>query len=67
MSQSVYIIDNLGKTYDRYTVITEEGDMFTMSHNPFYPTGFNLYAFNLFELPNLPYKTIRLMLSKYYI
>jgi hypothetical protein len=40
---STFIFDNEGKTFDRYTVVIV-GEVFTMSHNPNTPNGFNQYA-----------------------
>lgn len=46
MIHSIY--DNMGKTFDRYTVniIREDGtcELYGMSHNPFSPQGFNQYC-----------------------
>lgn len=43
------VYTNGGKTFDRYTVILG-GDVYTMSHNPLSPQGFNQYAGRLNEL-----------------
>jgi len=37
------IFDNGGKTVDRYTLITPEGDVFGFSENPHHPQGFGQY------------------------
>lgn len=38
------IYDNGGKTYDRYTLITEDNSVFGFNGNPFHPQGFGQYA-----------------------
>lgn len=43
------IYDNGGETFDRYTLVTEAGDIFTMSQNPLSPDGFNQYSHTLEE------------------
>ena len=47
----VQVYDNGGKTLDRYTVIIDNEDVYTMCHNPNSPTGVNQYAGKLNELP----------------
>ena len=42
------VLDNGGKTADRYTVRIGE-DIFGMSDNPFHPQGFNQYCGTLGE------------------
>jgi len=41
--ENVIVLDNNGKTFDRYTVIIED-IVFGMSHNPLHPQGVNQYA-----------------------
>ena len=42
--RKVKIYDNGGKTIDRYTLITPEGDVFGFNENPYHPQGFCQYA-----------------------
>ena len=38
------IHDNKGKTFDRYTVIMEDGSALGLSHNPESPIGFSQWG-----------------------
>ena len=38
------IHDNKGKTFDRYTVIMEDGSALGLSHNPDSPVGFSQWC-----------------------
>lgn len=42
----MHIYDNGGKTFDRYTLIDLEGNVFAFSANPFHPQGFNQFCGN---------------------
>lgn len=44
------IFDNGGTTFDRYTIITKDGEMFGASQNPFHPQGFGQYCGNVVEV-----------------
>jgi hypothetical protein len=41
-----WIFDNEGKTFDRYTIILQNGDILGASFNPFDPQGFGQYCSN---------------------
>ena len=41
------VFDNGGATFDRYTVVTKEGDIITMSDRPQSPSGVNAYSHTL--------------------
>lgn len=43
---SLHIFDNEGQTFDRYTIITPEGNVFGASKNPFHPQGFGQFSHN---------------------
>ncbi len=43
------IFDNQGESFDRFTVIDNQGDMFGMSENPFGPQSFNQWAGNCID------------------
>lgn len=45
-----YIFDNEGKTFDRYTIVTGEGEVYGSSFDPFHPQGFGQYCGNVIEL-----------------
>lgn len=45
----VYIFDNGGDTFDRYTIILESGEIYGASENPFHPQGFGQYSCNVVE------------------
>jgi len=47
----ITVYDNGGETCDRYTVITDVGDVYGMSINPKTPNGFNLYIGDRNEFP----------------
>lgn len=40
----VWLFDNGGKTFDRYTLISPKGDFFGFSESPFGPNGFCQYC-----------------------
>ena len=44
MTKKLTVLDNEGITFDRYTVITPEGNVYGMSYDPSSPTGFNQYC-----------------------
>lgn len=48
MKKSVkfYAFDNLGESFDRYTIINNEGDMLGLSENPSHPQGVSQFAGN---------------------
>jgi len=44
----IIILDNNGKTFDRYTIIdTKTADVWGASDNPFHPQGFGQYSHNI--------------------
>ena len=45
-----YIFDNGGKTFDRYTIIAADGEVYGSSCNPFHPQGFGQYCGHVIEL-----------------
>lgn len=45
--QLLVVLDNGGKTHDRYTIILKDGDVFGASENPFQPLGFGQYNHNI--------------------
>ena len=47
--KKVTIFDNGGATFDRYTIILNNGEMFGSSDHPFAPNGFGNYAGNIAE------------------
>lgn len=59
---NVIVWDNAGSTMDRYTVLIDGHYVFTMSHNPLSPQGFNQYAGDLYEwmrLRKTPYNSVK--------
>jgi hypothetical protein len=38
------ILDNGGKTFDRYTLITHDGMIYGFNDNPYHPQGFGQYC-----------------------
>ena len=50
--KDIQVFDNLGETFDRYTVVIGK-NVYTMSHNPTSPQGFNQYAGELGKDINL--------------
>jgi len=53
---TIRVFDNVGKTWDRYTVIIYqdgEADVFGMSSNADAPNGFNQWSGSLAELPGV--------------
>jgi hypothetical protein len=51
--EKVSIFDNKGNTFDRYTIILPDGDIFGASENPFHPQGFGQYCGNIMMRYNL--------------
>ena len=47
IEKTVVIYDNNGETFDRYTVIIDNKDVFGMSENPGSAQGFNQWAGNV--------------------
>jgi hypothetical protein len=45
----VYVFDNDGKTFDQYTILTSDGDIFGCSYNPFSPQGVGNFSHNLMD------------------
>ena len=45
--QLLVVLDNGGKTHDRYTIILKDGDVFGASENPFHTMGFGQYNHNI--------------------
>jgi hypothetical protein len=45
----VYVFDNDGKTFDQYTILTSDGDIFGSSANPFSPQGVGNYSHSLMD------------------
>lgn len=44
----ITVLDNGGKTFDRYTIINRKtGDVWGASENPFHPQGFGQYSHNI--------------------
>jgi hypothetical protein len=43
------IFDNGGETYDRYTVIDNQGDMLGLSDEPYHPLGFSQFCGNVVD------------------
>ena len=43
------VLDNDGETLDRYTIITEDGEMFASSERPYSPMGVGMGCGNVFE------------------
>ena len=43
----IVVYDNGGKTFDRYTIVIDDLDVFGMSLNPLSVQGFNQYCGNL--------------------
>ena len=44
------ILDNQGETFDRYTIITPDGEVYGASVDPFHPQGFGQYCGHSIEL-----------------
>ncbi|MGL5134489.1 MAG: hypothetical protein ACRC78_18330 [Planktothrix sp.] len=66
----VAIWDNQGTTLDRFTAITDSGDVVGCSDNPFHPQGFGQYSHNVSDKwvrENKPYpkKCLKFDISKY--
>jgi hypothetical protein len=47
------IFDNGGKTFDRYTVIFDDGSALGLSHNPDSPLGFSQWSEAIVETKKL--------------
>lgn len=45
-----YVFDNEGRSYDNYTIVNKDGEVFGSSDNPFAPNGFGQYSGNVIEL-----------------
>ena len=46
--KNIFILDNNGETFDRYTIINElDGEMIGASDNPFHPLGFGQHCGNV--------------------
>lgn len=43
----VWVLDNSGETYDRYTIILQNCDVYGADSNPFQPQGFGQYSHNI--------------------
>jgi hypothetical protein len=41
-----FVFDNEGETFDRYTIIDQQGDMLGLSDDPTHPQGFSQFAGN---------------------
>jgi len=52
------IFDNGGETQDRYTIITDTGEVFGFDENPFNPNGFGQYSFNVKDSSNEDINTV---------
>lgn len=57
-SESYKIFDNDGKTFDRFTLINSNGDVFSFSDNPFHPQGFGQFNGNVKDWKNFSTDTI---------
>ena len=44
MAKRTKIYDNGGKTVDRYTLITPDGDVYGFNNQPYHPQGFGQYC-----------------------
>lgn len=44
--KKVYVFDNGGETYDRYTILLSNSDVYGCNESPFAPTGFAQFSFN---------------------
>ena len=55
------ILDNGGKTFDRYTIINKDGDMFGASVNPFHPQGFGMFCGNVVEYQEKQWRMMNLL------
>lgn len=53
-----YIFDNQGKTFDRYTIISANGEVYGSSDNPFHPQGFGQYCGHVIELREPEYSSM---------
>lgn len=51
-SNLLLIVDNGGKTIDRYTILTKDGDLYACSENPFLPTGFGMFVGEISNIQN---------------
>lgn len=47
--KTIYVFDNEGETFDRFTIILPDGDMLASSVYPFHPQGFGMYVGNVCE------------------
>lgn len=52
---TAYVFDNEGKTYDRYTIILSDGEVYGANENPFHPLGFGQYSGNVCDRMNTTY------------
>lgn len=43
----VWVLDNEGETFDRYTIILQNCDVYGASLNPFSPMGFGQFSHNI--------------------
>lgn len=43
---SLHIFDNEGQTFDQYTIIAPDGNVWGASKNPFHPQGFGQFSHN---------------------
>ena len=60
MSKKLLVYDNEGRTFDRYTVIFPNGDVYGMSENSTSPQGFNQFLGNMNEEIHLGNRGIKL-------
>ena len=42
--KEVFVFDNEGKSFDRFTVVTDDGSLFGASTQPFHPQGFGQFC-----------------------
>lgn len=47
--KTIYVFDNEGETFDRFTIIFSDGDICGASEHPFHPQGFGQFNCNVCE------------------
>lgn len=47
--KTIYVFDNEGETFDRFTIILDDGEMLGSSVYPFHPQGHGQYCGNVCE------------------
>lgn len=65
--KQVWVFDNGGETFDRYTIVTSETNVFGASENPFHPQGFGQYCFTSTDVHERWYEDRNRKMPKYIV